>query len=162
MFLSEVPTWAFFPLWSHISIASELISNTQVRLNLVKGRLNFPIMEDYIDEVERLDLVDLLTRRPKTVRDRFDPFGFFYDEEDFIMWFPFSRIDVIHIMVMLGYELFHQQRKVLSVTPITQLLVTLGGFFCNLIILDSWFIWGYASNDKQSYAKCFPFSFFKI
>lgn len=34
-------------------------------------------MEDYIDEVERLDLVDLLTRRLKTVRDRFDPFGFF-------------------------------------------------------------------------------------
>ena len=86
-------------------------------------------MEDYIDEVERLDLVDLLTRRPKTVRDRFDPFGFFYDEGDFIMWFPFSRIDVIHIMVMLGYELFPQQRKVLSVTPITQLLVTLRGFF---------------------------------
>ena len=34
-------------------------------------------MEDYIDEVERLDLVDLLTRRLKTVRDRFDPFVFF-------------------------------------------------------------------------------------
>lgn len=32
-------------------------------------------------------------------------------------------------MVMLGYELFPQQTKVLSVTPITQLLVTLRGFF---------------------------------
>lgn len=49
----------------------------------------------------------------------------FYDQEDIIMRFRFSKIVVIHIMNMLGNELIPKQRKLLSVTPITQLLVTL-------------------------------------
>lgn len=44
------------------------------------------------------------------------------------MKFRFSEIDVIHIMDMLGNELIPKQRKVLSVTPNTQLLVTLRFF----------------------------------
>lgn len=37
----------------------------------------------------------------------------FYDEEDIIMRFHFSKIDVIHFMNMLGNELIPRQRKLL-------------------------------------------------
>lgn len=40
-------------------------------------------MEDHIDGVERLERIDqLFVRRPRTIRDRLDPF-LFYDEDIF-------------------------------------------------------------------------------
>lgn len=93
-------------------LASELISNTQVRLNLVKGiGLNFPIMEDYIDEVERLDLVDLLTRRPKTVRDRFDPFGFFMMKRTLLCDFLSLELMLFISWLCLDMNFFHNKQK---------------------------------------------------
>ena len=55
---------------SHLFLRGELSSNTQVNLNLVKGRFIFSMivfltMEDNLNEVKRLNLVDFPIRHRK-------------------------------------------------------------------------------------------------
>lgn len=85
-------------------------------------------MEDHIDGVEKLERIDqLFVRRPRTIRDRLDPFHF-YDEEDFLVRFRFCKHDTLLIMDMLGNDLEPNQRKLMSVSPLNQLLITLRFF----------------------------------
>lgn len=85
-------------------------------------------MEDHIDGVERLERIDqLFVRRPRTIRDRLDPF-LFYDEEDFLVKFRFCKRDTLLIMDMLGNDLEPNQRKLMSVSPLNHLLITLRFF----------------------------------
>lgn len=56
-------------------------------------------MEDHIDGVERLERIEqLFVRRPRTIRDRLDPFHF-YDEEDFLVKFRFCKRDTLVIII---------------------------------------------------------------
>jgi hypothetical protein len=85
-------------------------------------------MVDHIDEVDRLDLNDqLFPRRPRTIRDRLDPFTF-YDDEDFRVKFRFCKGDTLRIMDMIGNDLEPNQKKMMSVLLLTQLLITLRFF----------------------------------
>ena len=68
-------------------------------------------MEDYIDEVERLDLVDLLTRRPKTVRDRFDPFDFFMMKRTLLCDFLSLELMLFISWSCLDMNFFHNKEK---------------------------------------------------
>lgn len=68
-------------------------------------------MEDYIDEVERLDLVDLLTRRLKTVRDRFDPFVFFMMKRTLLCDFLSLELMLFISWSCLDMNFFHNKQK---------------------------------------------------
>ena len=81
-------------------------------------------MEEYLDYVDRVDLVNILIRRPAVIRDRNNPFVF-YDEDEFVARFRFRKYHVMDIMEILGNELNPTQRKLASVSPMNQLLLTL-------------------------------------
>lgn len=81
-------------------------------------------MEDYIDAIERLDMIDLINRRSQVLRDRTDPFVLF-DDDDFFNKFRFHKHNVLDIMQILGNALALKQQKRVSVTPLQQLLITL-------------------------------------
>lgn len=80
-------------------------------------------MEDYIDAIERLDMIDLINKRPQVFRDRTDPF-ILYDD-DFFNRFCFHKHNVLDIFQILGNALVPKQQKTVSVSPLQQLLITL-------------------------------------
>lgn len=81
-------------------------------------------MEDYIDAIERLDMIDLINKRPQVFRDRTDPF-ILYDDDDLFNRFRFHKHNVLDILQISGNALVPKQQKTVSVSPLQQLLITL-------------------------------------
>ena len=80
-------------------------------------------MDDYIDDIDRINVVERLIRREHVIRDRQNPFVN-YSEDEFIDRYRLNKECVLTILAEIRDSLEPKQKN-LSISPLNQFLIAL-------------------------------------
>jgi hypothetical protein len=80
-------------------------------------------MDDYIDDIDRINVVERLIRREQVIRDRQNPFVN-YSEDEFIDRYRLNKECVLTILAEIRDSLEPKQKN-LSISPLNQFLIAL-------------------------------------
>ena len=81
-------------------------------------------MDDYIDDIDRINVVERLIRREQVIRDRQNPFVN-YSEDEFIDRYRLNKECVLTILAEIRDSLEPKQKKLSSISPLNQFLIAL-------------------------------------
>ena len=81
-------------------------------------------MDDYIDDIDRINVVERLIRREQVIRDRQNPFVN-YSEDEFIDRYRPNKECVLTILAEIRDSLEPKQKIFSSISPLNQFLIGL-------------------------------------
>ena len=81
-------------------------------------------MDDYIDDIDRINVVERLIRWEQVIRDRHNPFVN-YSEDEFIDRYRLNKECVLTILAEIRDSLEPKQKKLSSISPLNQFLIAL-------------------------------------
>ena len=79
-------------------------------------------MDDYIDDIDRINVVERLIRREQVIRDRQNPL-LNYSEDEFIDRCRLNKECVLTILAEIRDSLEPKQKKLSSISPLNQFLI---------------------------------------